>query len=149
MGSLAVDKVEKRVVLNLSDGAQYNGFFFLAPFSELGVGRQTIKELLTQGDVFIPFRTLEGENWLISRRRIVRVVYDRDGSEAEAPELAGRRSIMVHMLDGGIIKGEITLDMPSEKSRLSDYLNNIDQFVLLVDGGKEYLINLDYIIKVS
>ncbi|MGQ9857585.1 MAG: hypothetical protein ACUVS3_02730 [Thermodesulfobacteriota bacterium] len=52
-----------------------------------------------------------------------------------------RESVEVYLLSGGIIRGEVLVDLPETRSRLSDFFSRCNGlFYLLVDGHQR-LVN--------
>ena len=152
--SLAVDKVKKRVTITMSDDARLEGNIFLSPVSELGVGEQTVLEALTSDDSFIPFETTDGEYSFINLRRIMMLSTPvEEASEEADPEdcklnvQASR--VVVFLLNGQMVRGEVCIDMPEGKARLSDWLNQLDRFLVLRDELGETLINLKFVLRVA
>ncbi|MBU2551758.1 MAG: hypothetical protein KKB20_25330 [Proteobacteria bacterium] len=149
MASLAVDKIKKKVNLSLSDGVQYAGFFFLSPFSETGSGRETLLDLLGGRERFIPFETGEGQVYFLNNDHIVWVASAREPDEHEASVPPDRRNVTVHLADGKRLRGDVVMALPDEKSRLSDWLNELSKFMVLRDEKREVLINVNYVVKIG
>ncbi|MEW5722756.1 MAG: hypothetical protein AB1896_06595 [Thermodesulfobacteriota bacterium] len=149
MSSLAVDKVKKKVAVSLADRTQLTGYIFLSAFSEIGVGAQSVLEALTGRELFLPFETPEGELSFINRRQIVWL-----SSLFEPEELTGRvpaetRGVTIFLKDGQRLRGHMVKAMPETKDRLSDWLNDLADFMVVRDQKREILINLDFIIRVA
>ena len=148
MTTLAVDKIKKKVTLGLSDQAQISGYLYLSPFSELGVGRQTILDALTGVDRFIPFESNGGEFSFINQDHVVWLAsaMEKDPDEIVAPP--ERRSVTVFIQGGKRLRGDLIVAIPEEKGRLSDLLNESKNFLVLRDEKREVLVNVDYVIRV-
>jgi hypothetical protein len=149
MSSLAVDKRKKKVAVSLADETQLTGHIFLSPYSETGREGQTILEALTGADLFLPFETTEGEFSFINRRRIVWLagLIEPTGNHDQIP--LETRSVTVFLKDGKRLRGNIVKAMPESKDRLSDWLNDLADFMVVRDQKREILINLDYVIRVA
>lgn len=149
MTTLAVDKIKKKVTLFLADKSQISGQIFLSPYSELGVGRQSLFEVLTTQDRFIPFQSSEGEFSFLNLRQIVWVTCLRDpDTEEEPPVPLESRNVVVFLRDGKLFRGDMEMSMPEGKTRLSDWLNEFNGFMIIRDDTREILINLDFVIRV-
>ncbi|MEW6265569.1 MAG: hypothetical protein AB1641_21055 [Thermodesulfobacteriota bacterium] len=148
--TLAVDKIKKKVSLNLADGSQLAGHFFLSPYTEMGVGQETLIQALTAGGRFIPFESTKGEYNFINPKQIVWVanIPEETSEEESLPVPLQRRRVGVFLRDGKIFRGELIMAMPQEKSRLSDWLNEFKDYLVLREETREILINVDYVVRV-
>lgn len=149
MASLAVDKIKKKVTLSLSDHSQMSGHIFLSPISELGVGRETILDALTGVDRFIPFESGEGEFTFLNQKHIVWVASRGEAVEPDGAPLLEHRNVAVYLQGGKRLRGDLVLAVPEEKKRLSDALNELAGFMVIQDGEREILVNMDYVIRVT
>jgi len=148
MTSLAVDKIKKKVTVGLSDQRQLSGHLFLSPFSETGVGRQTVLDILTGKDRFIPFETSEGEFTFLNQSHIIWLAAAPEKAPTETAAPPHRHTVNVFLQGGKKLRGDLVRAMPEERSRLSDVLNEINDFMVLRDDKKEILVNLDFVIRV-
>ena len=149
MTSLAVDKIKKKVTLSLADKTQLSGSIFLSRFSELGIGQETIIDTLTGPEIFIPFETTEGEFSFVNQKQIVWVASVLEPTSSEAPIPADRRNVTVLLRDGKRLRGDLIMSLPEEKNRLSDWLNELKNFLVLRDERREVLINIDFVVRVA
>lgn len=149
MTTLTVDKIKRKVTLGLSDQAQISGYLYLSPFSELGVGRQTILDALTGVDRFIPFESNDGEFSFINQDHVVWLAsaMEEDPDEIAAPP--EHRSVTVFIQGGKRLRGDLVVAIPEGKGRLSDLLNESKDFLVLRDEKREILVNVDYVIRVA
>ena len=147
MSSLAVEKIKKQVTVSMSDERKLSGHIFLSPFSVLGVGQQTIFDALTAEGRFIPFETNEGEFSFLNQYHIVWLASMID--EDEESVLFERRNATVYLQDGKRLRGDLIMALPEEKSRMSDWLNQVEGFMVLRDQKREVLINVNYVVRVT
>ena len=149
MSSLVVDKIKCKVTLYMADQSQTTGYFFLSPYSESGVGAQTVYEILTLKDRFIPFENTQGEFCFLNKSQIIWVtkLFDEGGPDADVPTKV--RRISVFLRDGKIFRGDVVKAMPEGKNRLSDLLNEFSVFLEMKEDRREILINMDYVIRVA
>ena len=145
--TLTVDKIKKKVSLSLSDGSQYSGHVFLSPFSELGVGQETILEALTGRDRFLPFETSEGEVTFLNRDHVVWMASMLEPDKERESVPPDRRNVTIHLHDGKRLRGDVVMALPDEKGRLSDWLNEVSGFMVLQDEKREVLINLNHVVR--
>jgi len=148
MTSLAVDKIKKKVTMGLSDQRQLSGHLFLSAYSESGVGRQTVLELLTGKDRFIPFETSEGEFTFLNQSHIIWLAAAQEKGATDTAAPPPRHTVNVVLQGGKKLRGDLVMAMPEEKSRLSDVLNEITNFMVIRDEKKEILVNVDFVVRV-
>jgi hypothetical protein len=148
VSSLAVEKTKKQVTLFLSDQSRETGYVFLSPYSQTGVGRQTVLEVLTGRDPFLPFETRAGQLVFVNQDQIVWAAHFLDEDEIKRLP-AQARSVTVTLTDGKRLRGTLLVEAPEERSRLSDLVNHLDAFLTLRDAKREVLINLDFAVSVE
>ncbi len=148
MTSLAVDKIKQKVSLALSDQSQFSGHIFLSRVSELGVGQQTIMGALTGPERFVPFETTQGEFTFLNQDHIVWVASMLEKDLMKAVVAEERRNVTVLLQGGKRLKGDLVMAVPEEKTRLSDLLNEVGDYMTLQDDKREILINVNYVVRV-
>jgi len=108
---------------------------------------ETLYELLNSRDRMIPFeRSADGLTMLLSRREIGWVSLNPELSPLEIflpPELTIVREelVQVHFLDGSEASGLLQMDLPHQRCRASDYMNNRNDFFPLSTPGRILLVN--------
>ena len=149
MCSLVVEKYRRKATIVLSDQSQLTGYIFLNASTETVPRLQTILELLETEGRFLPFENVNGDCEFLNQEHIVwltsAVEPEPDNSLIE-PE---RREVTVFLAGGKRIRGEMVMELPREKDRMSDWLNSAGRFLTLLDGEREAHLNTRFIIKVS
>ena len=151
MTSLAVDKKKQRVSVSLADRSQLAGHIFLSPFSELGVGEQTVLDALAGEERFIPFVSSEGDFSFLNQCHVVWVATPiADVQPLADPDIPlSTIKVNVYLEDGKRIRGDVVLAMPEGKERLSDMLNHVGAFMVIRDESREVIVNMNYVVRVS
>ena len=151
MSSLAVDTIKTKVTIMLADGSNQSGHIFLSPFDELGVGKQSVYGMLTAEKAFIPFESQNGDFSFLNQDAIVWLSH-QEFAEEEASEITvpvETKAVTVHLSTGKVLSGEVSLEMPEGRMRLSDWLNDCVGWLVIRSGDKEILINLFYVLRVA
>jgi hypothetical protein len=123
------------VLVRMSQPGQspIEGTVFLSSLSSRGDGPQTLSELLNRPERFIPFhRNEDGSTLLVARRHLqwVAASTETDRELLKPPENLSAREelVLIRFLDGSEVRGLIQMNLPSEQSRASDYMNCPDDF---------------------
>lgn len=136
-----VEKVERTVTVNMTDGSTLVGKVFLAGVSPLHGGIQTLAELLDEAADFLPVVDMEGDFVLTGKAAIATISYER--SESDVLEFVRRVPAKFSMLGGSMVEGELMVPEGPASFRGSDYVNSgerwfrveSDHTVTLVGGG--------------
>jgi hypothetical protein len=125
--------------------------FYLRLASALGMGRETLGERLNDaGTRFLPCKTenrveILNLNW-ISYIRVAGILPEI----AQLEEIgAARQRAKVVLQSGYFLEGEFLCVLPTERSRLSDFLNlGSERFLLFLAPAAVLYINRDSIVRV-
>ena len=147
---LKIKKTEKEIKLWVHPEGQVLGSLFLKEESEKSPENEQPLEVVNRANPFVVLRrTAPDEIRFYNRASIIRVEYE----EPTEQKIADLTVIPceLHMMDGSLLKGEIREELPSDFSRLFDYLNAQDNFFLkLYTGNTEIcLVNKGYIIRAN
>ena len=133
------------------DGRVFRGRVFVPAASSTHSGPMRPLEWMNEATPFFPFLPSEGGGSFILNRSevlVVSVAAEADG-EADDPIAAAalRRRVIVECRDHRF-EGEILIDMPAHLSRVADYLNRADTFVIVRDAERHHLIRKARITRV-
>ena len=146
---MKINKLRRRAKVRGSEGSEIDVNFFLREIAENHSGREIILDILNSKAIFISVERLNtNEVFFLNRRKVVCVeLHERDLIEEMmlAPEIP----VQVTLVNGQSIKGSFFLEMPPERSRLSDYLNLSPQFIYLCRKNADIIINKSYMFSVS
>ncbi|MDT8420135.1 MAG: hypothetical protein RQ754_06855 [Desulfuromonadales bacterium] len=142
MSEFRIEKREEPVVIFMADGIVYEGALFLSPFAKHRTGGQTVAELLSEEQPFLPLKTTGGEFHLVKKSMISHLRYEeREQSDLELPE----RKVKITFLGGEELQGTVRIDMPAGKSRVQDFFNSGEKYFSMQSGGHDYLVNMNLI----
>jgi len=141
---LKLVRIKRRAEVVFADGTRESGNFFLSPRSANHTGRESIAELLNGERSYIPLELREGNIVLLQKRSMVMVFVEADEVRKDS---AYQRQVpaRVCFLSGENMEGTVYLDLPQNRSRLSDFLNYSKQFFYLEAGDKDCLVNSRFV----
>jgi hypothetical protein len=137
---LRVDKLRREARVILQDGEELRGSFFVSPISPCRSGPELVSDLLTGEAYFLPFEMEDGQVVFLQRDFIRYVVLKEKEAMEDLPYLK-RKAVEVHLLSGETLGGEVLLDLPQTRCRLSDFFNSCPGFFYFLMGGEQHLVN--------
>jgi hypothetical protein len=84
---------------------------------------------------------------LVNKQRI-RWVELKEREILEEIMLPHEQPVEVEMIGGKVIRGRFPVEMPPERSRLSDHLNFTSQFIYLLQEDRNLILNNSYLLSV-
>lgn len=149
MSEFRIEKLRRRVAIDLVGGARLDGDVFLQPSARYRSSPQTPAELLNEPDPFVPVATSEDEFALVAKAQIIRVQFPPDRTDTDDREVEGV-AVDVVLADGSSATGALRLEMRGERPRLLDFLNADDResFLTLRSAADVILINRRLIAQV-
>ena len=145
---LKVDKFRNKATIVLNDGKTLEVNFFLSHHSPHHSGSESIFDVLSSQVSFIPLEDIfTTEIIFVAKTQILSVtLLDREVvSSLNLREL----QIQIDMLNGEVIHGEILMDMPQAKPRLSDFLNLPHEFLYVHREQGDMIVNKSYIVSLK
>jgi len=142
---MIVDKFRNKATIMLNDGRRLDVNFFLSHHSAHHSGSETIFDVLSSQLSFIPLEDIRtDETIFVAKAQILSVeLLDREMvSSLNLREL----QIQIDMLNGEVIYGEILMDMPQAKPRLSDFLNLTHKFLYVHREQGDMIVNKEHIV---
>ena len=146
--NLKVDKFRNKATIVLNDGKTLDVNFFLSHHSAHHSGSESIFDVLSSQLSFIPLEDVSTtEIIFVAKAQILSVeLLDREVvSSLHLREL----QIQLDMLNGEVIHGEILMDMPQAKPRLSDFLNLSHKFLYVHREQGDMIVNKSYIVSLK
>lgn len=141
-----VPKLKKQVTLWVHPEGQVIGAIFLLEQSSLHAGSEAPIEALNHDAPFIVISMdTPPQLRFYNRNSVIRVEYLEN--ECTHNESVTRIDCQIQMMDGSLIDGQIIENLPQDRSRIFDYLNQEkDRFIKLYTADEEIcLINKSYI----
>lgn len=145
---MKVDKFRNKATIMLSDGKRLEVNFFLSHHSAHHSGSETIFDVLGSQLSFIPLEEIPTNQVIfVAKAQIMSVeLLDR---EVVASLYLRELQVQVSLLNGEVIHGEILIDMPQTKPRLSDFLNLSHNFLYIHRQEGDIIINKSQIISLQ
>jgi hypothetical protein len=149
MSRFRVEKRRAEAELTLSTGATVRGWFFLAGSSATHTGPERIGDLLNTGDGFFPFQLSNGATVLYNRAHVASITLPTDAVEPALDpgyELATKRHVSILLTTGARLTGTVSIYLPSDHNRLSDYANAEETFRYVETPDRTYIVNASHIV---
>jgi hypothetical protein len=144
MEELRVPKRRARVQLILDGGSSRTVDVFLTDFAATHTGPERLSDVLNGQAQFIPVVD-SGSNAVFFLNRtsvaVARVAADVEGEDAGHHTIPTEHEVEITVVGGTKLKGLVTYVMPSDRSRLTDYLNEPTRFIKLIESDGVALIN--------
>ena len=134
-----------------ADGASYRGHVFLPASKSAHAGPMLAEDWMNEADSFFPFKsdTLESPIILNKLEILALTVPAPQQPEVEPGDGPVLEHRQVALECGAMrLQGKVTLDMPTEKRRVLDFLNRSEPFLSLIDGDSQHLVRRTAITRV-
>ena len=145
---LKIDKSLQPVTLWVHPEGRVTGSIFVKPESANNAAEEPA-DVLNQSPHFIVLKKHEPEEIrFYNRAAIVRAEYPQSSADSSVKSHTYPCQLM--MMDGSLISGVIQESLPSEFSRLYDYLNQREEHFIKLHSHDEltYLVNKSYVTQV-
>ncbi|SPD71956.1 hypothetical protein PITCH_A1120008 [uncultured Desulfobacterium sp.] len=145
---MQLKKDKRRATLCWGDGRKQDVNFFLRQFAENHSGKELIIDVLNSKAAFIPLEdTNTGDILFVNKARMMSIeLYERDLSDETMPD--SKVVVHVELINGETLRGCFLIEMPQERSRVSDYLNFSPAFIYLCSGTRDIIINKAFVFSV-
>lgn len=144
-----IPKIEVPVQINLINNESLNGKMFIAEDLISAAGNPEIDEFLNEDpDLFFAFQSDGGVYRLINKHQITFIRTNQDDSEIKSQTPLEPRSMVVHFDSRDTIYGVVYPTL-AEESRVSDILNQEDNFVTVYQNSQKLIINRNQIVYVN
>ncbi|WP_249621136.1 hypothetical protein [Desulfuromonas sp. CSMB_57] len=148
MSDQKITKTRQEVRLTLADGSDVAGEVFLSLYDVRGQKPQRVGNLLNDSeDAFVPVKTAGGTVH-INTANIVMAATPAVDEGDELMMLGKKYRVQVTTLHGKTVEGDIFVDLPQDRSRVSDYLNRPDRFYRLFVSEHIVYIGARFVISV-
>ena len=147
MSEYQVEKQKVSVRIELVDGQTREGVIFLSPLSSYHSGPQTLLELMSEEEPFVPFVGNDGKFLLINKVQISHLKYQKE--EDDKLVLGTPLDVSVTFTNSRQLSGTVVMEVPEGKSRLLDFMNSNRDFFGLVCEDGDYVVNPNIIIEIA
>jgi hypothetical protein len=145
---LRVPTVAMAAEVTCVDGRVFRGRVFVPASSSRHEGPMRAEEWMNGAGLFFPFLPDEGEAPIIfNKAEVVTVTVAGDPERAAAEPIDVDRGVQVECGEH-VLRGHLHIDMPPNHSRVLDYLNRGDGFLVLYDGDRLHLVQKQNITRV-
>jgi hypothetical protein len=147
---LRVPKRRAQVELLLPGGGTRQVMFFLAEFAGTHAGHERLSDLVNGAHEFLPALDLATDTMsFVGRAGIAAARVGLEWDTRYGLGDAEEHEVEITLADGTALRGIVQFELPPERSRLLDYLNDSQPFVRLDEGEKVALVNKRYIARVA
>jgi len=145
---MIITKGRRSAVVHWSDDRFTEVSFFLQDYAEGHSGRELILDVLNSSSNFIPLEDAESKKVSLVNKQRIRWVELKEKEIPREAILPREHFVQVEMIGGKVIRGRVPVEMPPERSRLSDHLNFTPQFIHLLQEDRELILNKSYLLSV-
>ncbi len=146
---MRVEKNKRKAIFCRRDGMKSEVNFFLSQYAEAHTGKELILDVLNSDATFIPAEDIRtGEIFFINKQNIMFLeLHERD--LADETLLTPEAHVQVELTNNEILKVSLFMEMPQERSRVSDYLNFSSEFIYLCGQDKDIILNKAFVSTVK
>lgn len=138
----------RSITLQLATGEVMKGEIFLQLVGATGYGGQQLDELLNGDDCFLPIRQ-GGEVSLVNLRQVASISVVEDLESDPLRKLGERHRVSVCTTVGEPFEAEVYVNLPSNRTRVKDFLNQRLRFLPFFTGERVVYLNFRYILQVK
>lgn len=148
MEELRVPTVATAVRINYFDERELEGKIFLPAMAATHTGPTTPQDWMNKGTPFFPFLPAGAAKTLILNKRYVVVLTILQDPIGQHETTGVERKVALEC--GALqLQGAVMIDMPSEQSRLLDWINRPESFLALKEGDTVHLVQKNRITRLS
>jgi len=146
---MRLEKIKRRVTLYRSDNVKLDVNFFLSPYAEGHSGRELILDILNSNLTFLPAEDIHtGAIFFLNKNGVMFLeIFERD--LADETVLNPEKSVQVELTNHEILNLSLFMEMPEERSRISDYLNFSPVYIYLCGKEKDLILNKSFVFSVK
>ena len=151
MSDFRVPTVQLPTIVHYQDGSVLLGTVFMPALSAVQAGPMLPLEWVNGPTEFFPFKPEEASSAIILNKNRVLALSVENRPEHGDPswESGAPRCRVAIEADGRRFEGDVIMDLPENRRRLVDFLNQAGMFVCLISGERQVLIRKDRISKVT
>ena len=145
---MIINKGRRSAVVHWRDDRFTEVSFFLQDYAEGHSGRELILDVLNSSSNFIPMEDVESKRVSLVNKQRIRWIELKEREIHDETGLSQEQFVQAEMIGGKVIRGRVPVEMPPERSRLSDHLNFTPQFIYLLQEDRELILNKSYLLSV-
>ncbi len=144
-----IPKIEVPVEILLVNNESIEGKLFVTEDLVSPGGSPDITEFLNADeDAFFPFESHAGAYRLINKHQIVFIRTEQNDSEVREQTPIPPRNMVAHFTNDRTVYGLVYPTL-AEESRVSDIINQEEEFLTLYQSGQKIIINRQHVIYVN
>jgi len=143
------EKYRRKATLCRGDGKRLEVNFFLRQFAEEHSGKELIIDILNSKATFIPLEAVQNSEIFFFNKRELMVLELHDRDLSDETMLAPEIQVQVELTNGEVLNGRLFVEMPQERSRVSDYLNFSPDFIYLCREEGDVILNKAFMLTVK
>lgn len=136
------------IEMQLATSELLQGEIFLQLVGAHSFGGQRLDELLNSEDCFLPLRN-DGEVTLVNLRQVASISIPDDKEKNSMMRLGERHLVSVRTSVGAPFEAEVYVNLPSNRTRVKDFLNQKLRFLPFFTGDQVVYLNFRYILQVK
>jgi len=146
---MRVEKNKRSATLCRSDGMKLDVNFFLSPYAEHHSGKELILDILNSDKMFIPVEEIHtGAIFFLNKGSIMFLeLPERDLSDETL--MTPKKRVQVELTNNQTLNLSVFMEMPEERSRVSDYLNFSPGFIYLCGEKRDIIMNKSFVFSVK
>jgi hypothetical protein len=145
---MIISKTRQSAVIHWNDERFTEVSFFLQDYADGHSGRELILDVLNSSSDFLPVEETHKERVSLVNKQCIRWVELKERELLEEIMFPQEKFVEVEMIGGKVFRGRFLVEMPPERSRLSDHLNFTPQFIYLRLEDRDLILNKSYLFSV-
>lgn len=149
MQHLAVEKRTVPVTMRCRDQQVIKGDLFLSLVAKSHIGKETVLDFMNESEEFFVLKVASTPSInIVNKARIMEasVALDIEISDLDVEAMGVKEEPMTVVFNDNFkLSGKAYIDLPPEKSRAIDFLNQKERFFLLVTDHTAHIVNRRHI----
>ena len=146
---MRLEKNKRKATICRSDGLKKDVNFFLRQFAEGHSGKELVLDVMNSKASFIPLQDIKTNGIVFLNKSNVMFLELHERDLMEETMLASKVPVLVELTNGDTMNGSFFLEMPQDRSRVSDYINFSPQFVYLCREEGDIILNKAFLFSVT
>ncbi len=144
-----IPKISVSVEVLLAGNETIHGKMFVTEDLVSAAGNPLIEEFLNEDeDRFFPFESTAGAYRLLNKHQVVYLRTEQTDDEVKEQTPIKPRNLVAHLTVDRTIYGLVYPTL-QEESRVSDIINEDDDFIAIYQNGQKIIVNRNHIIYVN
>ena len=146
---MRVEKIKRKATLCRSDGRKLDVNFFLSPDAKGHSGEELILDILNSDSTFLPIEDIRTGAIIFFNKGSVMSLEIAERDLLDETLLSQEKRVQVELTNNETLNMSLFLEMPEERSRVSDYLNSPPRFIYLCGKEMDIILNKAFVFSVK